>query len=238
MGTTVTNRRVLLALVGLLLWSQPSQAAIAFVRQATAGPTSATSLTVTITACDTGNILLLSAGAVLAGGSISSVASTGATWTLIKKSNVQRLAELWVGSPCGTGTSVVITWSGSVTNGGANISEWSGLTATTTGTPISNSNASSATITASSITTTSADALLLAVGRHAGTYSSGPTESYTGLTTVGTLLTAYRIVAATGSYFTTWTLTAGSTWESEHAAFVAAVGGASAKRLMLLGVGH
>lgn len=190
------------------------------------GWTTGTSFTCSVSGTpSSSNVLVLVAGSSNASVTISTgtpPSQTNVTWTKKVSSAVNIDTEIWCGTPSGTpGTSVSITLSGTPSAFFGNLSEWSGTKAcanSDAGATASNhgpsGNPSTATVTP---TASSGGMVLWAVGRHGGTFSSGPTNSFTALNSGSTLyMFAYRIVASiSGTYSTGWTLTGGSVWEAQ-----------------------
>lgn len=234
------------ALCLLLAISIPSHGAIAFVTQATNSGSNVTSLVVTIPSTGAANLLVASVGFTSSSISVSGITGCG-TWALGKRTAASAgAAELWyapnISAAC---TSVTISMSAKNTIR-ANVSEFSGLDTSTPLGETGGNNGTSATPSTGNLTTTAnANDLLVANAEGSSTwaYSSGPTNSFNGLTTIGTiaLVTAYRIVSATGTYSTGWTMDTSRDWNSSIIALeCTSCGGASPdpKRLMLLGVGQ
>lgn len=214
----------------LMLLCLRLDAAIALVNQAQNFASAASSITVTITDTVAGNALILGFGSASSSVTVSSISGCG-TWVSAKKSNVQRDAEIWyalnISASC---TSVAVTAGGGSANLWGYVSEWSGMPASGTvvdGTPGSNSNASTITPDTGSTTTANASSLLFGVTRCATTVSSGPTNSFTGLTLASNQGTqaAYKLPGATGTYTTGWTMTGAGAMDGVIVGFLAAGGG-------------
>ena len=182
----------------------------------TGSATSGTSLVTTIPATTLGNVLVLCYGANPANATISGSPSGGgvATWNLLIANNTNRATAIWWGIvTTGGSTSVSITAANAYTGSGGltNISEWTPTAGvvTTDGTATANSG-TNATTSTGTVTLTGSDSIVFAVERGAHTvYSSGPTNSFTGLTspTPGSGNFAYKIPGAVGAQNTTWTYT-------------------------------
>jgi Big-like domain-containing protein/calcineurin-like phosphoesterase family protein len=195
----------------------PPPGNITFVRQATASG-SAVSLAVPITGTAAGNTLV--ASIALAAGSSKSVTSVtdsaGGTWTkgpVGFQTGANSRIEIWFRTGVGAGvTSVTATLSAAAAVS-ANVSEWSGVaTAGALDASGGQGNAASTTASTPSVTTTNANDVVVGAINYPGAVTSTlQTAGFTGLTNFssGTSTNgraAYRIVTATGSYQTSWTL--------------------------------
>ncbi len=202
------------------------------IQQAIGAASVGTTVVVTLPGSSTtGNTLIACIGgnntptvASIAGGGVT-------TWAKAVSSNTQRVAEIWYGVvTAGAVTAVTVTFGGTLAaNTEANVSEWSGVLTTGTIVDASGSNTGGATATATTATIATSDAgdLLIACTRPNGgkVLSSGPTDSFTALTTGTDLRSAYRLPGATGSYSTSWTWTTSGVFDAEIAAFFPAAGG-------------
>ena len=223
--------------------------ALSFVRQDT-GNGSSSPLSVTITAASTGTVLVAMIASVYGGAggrSVSTVACTNTTgWTKIGAAAAANgeVSEMWYGYATGTtGSTVTITFSGSVTTAVANISQWSGscippgldgVPATQTGNSTSPSSNTFSLLTASSYS----PSVVLAMEAHkTGTAPSVNPSGFTPLTfianstTVGVQGDYLTGVTSTGSQSAAWTI--GSAYWST---IIAALSGAS--RQTITGVSH
>ncbi len=186
--------------------------------------TGATSLTITITASGSGNLLLVSFNAYKT--TVSSVVdSAGNTWTqdwYATHSSINAYGyHLPTTSNAGGITSVTITIAASA-DLAASVDEWSGVTSTTNGTAPSGTG-DAATASSGSLTTTNANNLLWgAIGTDVETVSAVAT----GWTSEGTVTTnnvaitaAYQVVSATGSYTLSGTLSSSGIYAVDFVAF-------------------
>lgn len=160
---------------------------------------------------------------------ITSITQTGATWTsAVVQSAGSRRAEVWytssVFSSGGTTITVNLNFTPSLAAGqSAAYSEWSstgGLTVDAT----ANAQANSATVDAGPITPTSGrNALIIMGSRIGGAYSSGPTNSFTQLTSADAGVRGYGAYLLTsptsGAYSTSFTAGSGA-WGAAIASFV------------------
>lgn len=194
---------------------------------ATSHSAASTTFNFVLGAAPTINDVLILAGAAGATTQyITGISQTGVTWTEVRLSHTNRAAFIWVGI-VGSGASATGTVTtndlGSVVTVRTNVSEWAGLNlSVTSDTSSGNSGSSNVATTASITPTASRNVLLIAAARYgAGTFTSGPTNSFTALTTQSNFYPfAYRVVSSTsGSYSTSWTYTSTDTWETAIAAF-------------------
>ena len=198
----------------------------------TLGP-SPSSISATVTAATSGNVLIL-ALMVPKVGAISSLALTNVTWTLASSVASNGLYELYIyyGKVSGTGgTSLTFTVTGASPGQPYSIqmSEWSGLDTTTVvdGSPVTNAQAlqtgvSETTSTGSLSTGTAGDlviAFMCADGSGAGYSVSGsPGNSFTSINTSSSggaaiivAQLAYQIESSTGTYSSSQVFSGGFT---------------------------
>lgn len=210
--------------------------AIAFVREASGTAATSTTLAVTITASTAGNFLVaVISNASGATNPVTGVTdSAGNTWSLaiaglLSGSNTR--CEIWYTANAASATSVTSTRA-TACNNSMNVSEWSGLTNTSpvdvTGT---SGNASGTPAPGGSVTTTNPDDLVIGglswASSTTTTLTSGSFTALTGQVANQRLAAAYQIVAATGTYQPTWTLSAAGTSGAATAAFKAAAAATS-----------
>jgi len=217
----------------------------------TLGP-SPSSISATVTAATSGNVLIL-ALMVPKAGTISSLALTNVTWTLASSVASNGLYELYIyyGIVSGTGgTSLTFTVTGASSGQPCSIqmSEWSGLSTSTVvdGSPVTNAQALqtgiSETTSTGSLTTGTAGDLVIAFMCADGSAGSGysasgsPGNSFTSISTtnsggaaiIATQL-AYQIESSTGTYSSSQAFSGGSSQNfyctSIILGFLAATGG-------------
>jgi hypothetical protein len=205
------------------------------VQQASGSATSGSSVPITISAPTAGNNLYVMIEIRPFTTTVSSISGGGVTWT--KAGSVASSgfpdAEIWQGpNSSGSGTSITINTSGTITAAYAVCAEWNGLDSggaldSAASNPASNFNSSSTPSATPGITTANAaDLILIVYGCvTARTVSSGPTASFTGFTSpAATLMNcAYRVVSATGTYNPQWNLSGSSAWSCVSVAFKGAV---------------
>ncbi len=193
--------------------------------------------TITVTlaaAAAAGNNLIASVGTDDETVTVTSITGGGVTWRRIRQTTGngtgKSTAEIWSGeASSGAGTTILVGMSVASAEKIANVSEWSGLITVTPEDQTGGTNGSSVSPSSGTTpTTTQANELCIgAVATHGtATPSAGPTNSFTNFTsgTIGStlqLLSAYRVVSATGSYSTGWTM-ATNTWAGAIATFKAA----------------
>lgn len=197
--------------------------------------TSSTTFTFTVAAIADGNcgIIRYTYSPAL---TVASIAQTGSNWLLAKRSNTNRVSEIWYTlNYISAGTTITLTMSGTP---GSNLSisavfqEWndsggtSGWVLDATG-----ANASTSTTpTSALITPTSGRNALIVAGARGnwGAAVSGPTNGFTNMA-VGDSTTAagaWLVAASTsGSYSTGWTKTNNATWDVAIASFIAPASG-------------
>lgn len=193
------------------------------VQEATGGTAAGTSFTITLgTPPDFGGTLLLGVGTNFG---VSSVASSGTTWTLVQSSTAHVAAYIYAAYNVQPGAGSVITVTLSSSGKGAgNVSEWAGIAGfglDQSGT----ANGSGTAIASASILPTSANEIVFhAVSWQGSAESNGPTGGLTALTkgTGGTLFSAsaYQIQTTASSASTTYTIPS-SGWDSVIASFFA-----------------
>lgn len=215
--------------------------AIAFVQSAKATANGATTLDVSLTGVASGNTLISYAALYKSGSSATytGVSGGGATWANRKaEQQSEKYVSIWEGYNS-TGGSVTVTHTPSASSDLAIVlSEWSGLVNTGAyDVSASNNNGFSTDTSPDSTATTTtaqADELLVGIMTHNGTtISVTPGGSFTELDDVltgasGAICAAsYRIVSATGTYSSTWTIGASQRWCCAIATFKAAAGGST-----------
>jgi hypothetical protein len=186
-------------------------------------PTSATSGTCALPSAPTnGNVIYGAFGEGATGGTVSSVVQTGVTWTKLVGSDVNRDAEIWCGtvgsSPSATAT---VSYSGSSTNLGMWMAEFSGATCTGNGTSSNDAPTGTNSATPGNVTTTNTATVgINFCYRSSGTtLGSGPSGWTAGNTSDSTRWTPYYIInSATGSFNPTisWTVTT-ALWDDVQA---------------------
>lgn len=223
-------------------WQQAGDAAIAYVGSAAnSASSSATSVTVTYSST-TGNLLVATIHVNTETAiSVSSVTDTaGNTWTkavnTTSSTGSGNRAEVWYAANATAVTSVTVTISAAQVHI-ANISEYSNVATVSPldGTPQGVSRTTCSTggsaCTSPSITTTNADDLLIAMlsVRNSGSPTfTDPGSPWNALTNVNNdrpssyLRAAYQVVATTGTYSTSWGMSASDTVDTAIVAFKAA----------------
>lgn len=121
-------------------------------------------------------------------------------------------------------TQAIIVTQDGTTRMSVNVSEWHGLTDAPPDDENTNSALASSTVTTNSVTPVSAHNLVIAAGGWVlNDYSSGPTNSFTRMTSVGAGTTwqesAYLIQTSTTAKSTGWSLSAGINWAAAIAVF-------------------
>jgi hypothetical protein len=200
----------------ILLGAHGSSASFSVVQQATctdqANPNVCTSLG---SNPSTSDVLVYLGGNYLQ--TISSVSSTGATWSKLGSSTTNRDAEIWCATLSGTpGTAVSINLTSYTSSSYGVVAELAGVTCSQIGSAQTTTSSSNATITTGSITTTGA-ALILAVDFNGDnpTLSSGPTNSFTAFSKAAAQTNAaYLVVSTAGTYSTGWTISAAQPWDT------------------------
>jgi hypothetical protein len=239
-------RRLSALVLACLLLAAPASAQIAFVQANhtnTGGGTIATSGSVTAN-----NLLLLCAVVALGNdGTVTGVTDTrSSSWSLADRVTLSnRDVSLWYAVAGGTGSlTATVTVSGTLDSQHMVIAEYSGLlTSGVLGDTNINGPTTSTSPSSGNVVTTSADAL---VASCTGIAFSGVTYTATGSFTQRgadpgqrSVLTD-RIVASTGSYDATGTLSPSEEWGVVGAEFQATGGGGGGtpRRLTTLGVGE
>jgi hypothetical protein len=205
--------------LGLLL-AAPLMGQISLVNNNTAG----TASPYTVTAPTSGNFL---AGCFMnrAATTITSISQTNVTWTFVARAQSSNTtSEVWWGVASGTGgTSVTITWAAG-TNIAHQISEFSGVDTSSPvdGTATTNTNTTGTPASGNYTSSNANDLLFNCVSASTNTALGTPNSSFNLLraTTAGSgggsraLGDAYRIVASTNTYSTTWSSGGGNNWSS------------------------
>lgn len=163
---------------------------------------------------------------------VSSVSSTGATWTRLVQRTTQagdsNEAEIWGAfGVSGAGTVITVTMSG--TNTGrcsGNVQEWSGpLTSGQPDTTGTDFNTSSTTPDSGNLVTGNANDVLIACCQDFSLTAKSLTSSgWTTLTSIDAIGVAYQIVAATGTYQATWSMGTAHSWSGCGVALKAPAG--------------
>ncbi len=186
--------------------------------------TGATTCALTISAISAGNTFFVEYFAPAGEQTVSSITGTNCTFTRQQQSAAtNHIIDLWMGVVAGgsTGTSITLNFSGALSGTiNAHGSEWTGsytLDAHNNVAVTTSTNPSTGTITP----TSGQNQLLIGAARRGGTFSSGPTNSFTAFTTGNAQrVAAYLVVASTtGTYSTDWTFTTSLAWEAIYATF-------------------
>ena len=239
-----TLRRLLL--VACVLLAAPAHAQIAFVQAnstQTGGGTIATSGSVTAN-----NLLTLCAVvASAADGTVTGVTDTrGSTWALADRVTLSnRDVSLWYATAGGTGTlTATVTVSGTLDSQHMVIAEHSGLlTSGVLGDTNINGPTTSTSPSSGNVVTTSADALIVGctgIAFSGQTYTATGSFTQRGIDVGQRSVYTDRIVASTGSYDATGTISSSEQWGVIGAEFKATGGGgggSTPRRLTTLGVG-
>lgn len=201
----------------------------ALVQQATSSISSGTSITTTFGSNPhSGDMLVLTLGGNPTSSTISSVSGGGVTWTKAVSSNSNRDAEIWYGlNSSGSGKTVTSTLA--VACSGiciVNLSEWSGVVTSSAIDATASKHGNSVILVPSPTSTTAnANDLIIATerGATASALTAGPTNGLTALSSASSSNgnSAYGFVVATGSYATSWTFTASTSYDSVISAFKA-----------------
>jgi len=202
--------------------------AIAFVQQTTAAAKSVTALAFPAITAAAGNALFVLVGVKSATVSISSITDNlGNTWTQValRTGTSTREYIYYALNVAGGSTTVTVNFSASVT-AAQNLSEFSGI-ATSSALDVAGAGAQADASTSpatGSVTTANANDLVIGGAGQVSveTVLTGPSNSFAGLskanTTGGsgasniTQLSAYRIVTATGTFSTAWTVNNAQDW--------------------------
>lgn len=220
--------------------------AIAFVQSAKATANGASTIDVSLTGVGAGNTLISYASLYKSGGSATytGVSGGGATWNNRQATQQsEKYSSIWEGQSS-TGGSVTVTHTPSVSADLACVvAEFSGLVTTgaydVSAEDTSGFGSDTAPNSTATATTAEGDELLVGIMTHNGaTISATPGGSFTQLSDIlsgastAVCAAAYRIVSATGTYSSTWTLGASQRWCCAIATFKAAAGG-GARRWIL-----
>lgn len=183
--------------------------------------------TMTFTSSVTAGSLLVFVGGGTSTATITAISdSVNGSWTRAVQGAGSPSSEIWYKKNAGAGSTVVTVTVGRLQNAGGDFQEFSGC-ATTGGADASGANANTSTTTpVTGSITPSASALIVAGCTFTvGTYSSGPTNSYTRLTNAtfgfgsNKVEAAYK-VGVTGSTSTGWTLSSSGNQDTTIAAFL------------------
>lgn len=222
----------------LLLLSGLCRAAISVVQAVDDNVTNAATLNVVLgSGASASNVLLVSFSRNATGTPSSVSGACDVSWSELINSAVNRYVSIWCcSSPTASATTVTGTWGGKSGTRGHMI-EVSGLNGCT-GDGTDANNGTATTIPAGPVTTTNADDLLFAAGVWAGTYSSGPTDSFTdiGDGAFANGRAAYRIVSSTASYSTSWTQGTSNPYDAVFAAIKGAAAGTVVKDPIMRGI--
>lgn len=183
-----------------------------------------TSLTVTLPALPkVGSTLIMTTGMGDQTLSVSTVTGGGvATWTRLVKNAGSATSgstvEIWEGpNSNGSNAAVIITTTAGIEMG-ANVSEWRGLFYNMPDVSVNTSVGSSVSPVSGTASTLASPTLVFGAAyyKNTTTPSAGPTNGFTALTntavtTLATLVVAYKVVASPGSTSTGWTIST-SNW--------------------------
>lgn len=151
-----------------------------------------------------GNTLILTAFC----NTTPSVSGGGVSWTqAVGATNV----FIYYGHGAdGTSSEITVTVSGRSAYAVANVSEWSGLANATPEATNQNAITGTTPATGSAALTSSTGIAIACAGFRDSSYSSGPTDSFTRMSSATILIyiiePAYRILSSAASYSTEWTL--------------------------------
>lgn len=180
----------------------------ALVQQKTSTVTSGTMAAITLDSATTaGNLLVV---CVTTRSATVSGISGGGTWTETKYQGGSVYAGIWSCPNCSSTSSVTVTLSGDTSvDSCVSVQEYSGIEAS----PVDTTNSGSgtaATMATGSVTPSQANNLVVGMAGVRGTLVSGPTGSFTALTSAITatpynLFAAYKVQTAADAASTSWT---------------------------------
>lgn len=187
-----------------------------------------------------GNSLLFVREAFAGATSLTSITETNVAWARPSGAGlpyaVNRHLDFWIGA---VSASPAAAWSVSTAFQTGFFVEWAGLSGgIDTGASGGNHDDTGTNAIASTISVTPAagtEVLLLAFVGRGNTFSSGPSNGFTDISsTSNNTRVAYKYIAsASGSYSTDWTFTAGQVWDTYIVTLTAAGGGGGGRTLAL-----